>query len=173
MAAAFLARFYLELHRTGDARDAAQTSAALSLGPSCSCLSSRPTRSSSWRRATFVRTRRVSALPRATRWPTRRPRRYTRSSTSKRRRRSSELFADVPVALANSVQIAKRCNWCWNSVQPRLPEFPTPEGVTLDDHCRALAWRGARAAADEALRRTRQVAQHAGGPSTPCGSISS
>ena len=43
-------------------------------------------------------------------------------------------FADLPVALANSVEIAKRCNLSLVLGQPRLPDFPTPPGITLDDY---------------------------------------
>ena len=43
-------------------------------------------------------------------------------------------FADIPVALANSVEIAKRCNLSLVLGQPRLPDFPTPQGVTLDEY---------------------------------------
>ena len=37
------------------------------------------------------------------------------------------LFADLPSALANSVQIAKRCNLQLSLGKPQLPDFPTPE----------------------------------------------
>ena len=43
-------------------------------------------------------------------------------------------FTDLPVALANSVEIAKRCNLSLTLGQPRLPNFPTPPGITLDDY---------------------------------------
>jgi len=43
-------------------------------------------------------------------------------------------FVDLPVALANSVEIAKRCNLSLTLGQPRLPNFPTPPGITLDDY---------------------------------------
>ncbi|QWE03966.1 DNA polymerase III subunit alpha [Polynucleobacter sp. JS-JIR-II-50] len=43
-------------------------------------------------------------------------------------------FADLPAALANSVEIAKRCNLSLVLGQPRLPDFPTPPGITLDDY---------------------------------------
>ncbi len=43
-------------------------------------------------------------------------------------------FSDVPSALANSVAIAQRCNLTLELGQPQLPDFPTPEGVTLDDY---------------------------------------
>ncbi len=43
-------------------------------------------------------------------------------------------FADLPAAIANSVEIAKRCNLSLVLGQPRLPDFPTPPGITLDDY---------------------------------------
>ena len=43
-------------------------------------------------------------------------------------------FADLPVALANSVEIAKRCNLSLVLGQPRLPDFPIPSGITLEDY---------------------------------------
>lgn len=42
-------------------------------------------------------------------------------------------FADLPAALANSVEIAKRCNLSLVLGQPRLPDFPIPPGITLDE----------------------------------------
>jgi DNA polymerase-3 subunit alpha len=51
-------------------------------------------------------------------------------------------FADIPVALANSVEIAKRCNLSLVLGQPRLPDFPTPQGVTLDEYLMALSESG-------------------------------
>ena len=48
-------------------------------------------------------------------------------------------FADIPAALANSVEIAKRCNLSLVLGQPRLPDFPTPPGITLDEYLLALS----------------------------------
>jgi DNA polymerase-3 subunit alpha len=53
-------------------------------------------------------------------------------------------FADLPVALANSVEIAKRCNLSLTLGKPRLPDFPTPPGVTLDDYLLAQSEIGLR-----------------------------
>jgi DNA polymerase III alpha subunit len=36
------------------------------------------------------------------------------------------LFADVPSALANTVEIAQRCNLTLVLGKPQLPDFPTP-----------------------------------------------
>ncbi|WP_409030910.1 DNA polymerase III subunit alpha [Janthinobacterium sp. CG_23.3] len=43
------------------------------------------------------------------------------------------LFADLPAALANSVEIAKRCNLTLVLGKPQLPNFPTPPGMTIDE----------------------------------------
>ncbi len=57
-----------------------------------------------------------------------------------------ELFAEVPEALANSVEIARRCSLPLTFGQYALPDFPTPNGVSLDDFLaleaeKGLAWR--------------------------------
>ncbi len=44
-----------------------------------------------------------------------------------------ELFADLPQALENSVVIAQRCSLNLELGKAKLPLFPTPQGMTLDD----------------------------------------
>jgi DNA polymerase-3 subunit alpha len=44
----------------------------------------------------------------------------------------AELFHDLPAALQNSVEIAKRCNLTLTLGKPQLPNFPTP-GMTIDE----------------------------------------
>ena len=51
-------------------------------------------------------------------------------------------FADLPAAIANSVEIAKRCNLSLVLGQPQLPDFPTPPGITLDEYLLALSENG-------------------------------
>ena len=43
------------------------------------------------------------------------------------------LFADIPSALKNSVEIAKRCNLMLVLGKPQLPDFPTPDGESLEN----------------------------------------
>ncbi len=50
-----------------------------------------------------------------------------------------ELFADLPEALANSVEIARRCNVEMRLGESFLPEFPVPAGRTTDEHLRLEA----------------------------------
>lgn len=45
-----------------------------------------------------------------------------------------ELFADLPEALINASEIAKRCNLLLDIGTPKLPNYPVPDGKTLEDH---------------------------------------
>ena len=72
----------------------------------------------------------------------RRVRRFTEEQYFLTQAEMAERFADLPQALANSVEIARRCNMELELGKPRLPQFPTPPGVTLDDHLRAEAREG-------------------------------
>lgn len=61
---------------------------------------------------------------------TRRPKLVTEQQYMKSADEMAALFADIPVALSNSVEIAKRCNLTLNLGTPVLPDFPIPEGMT-------------------------------------------
>ena len=54
----------------------------------------------------------------------------------------AELFADLPAALENSVEIAKRCSFEFSLGKSRLPDFPTPNGESIEEFLRAEAHRG-------------------------------
>ncbi|QMT39498.1 DNA polymerase III subunit alpha [Neisseria shayeganii] len=51
-------------------------------------------------------------------------------------------FADLPEALQNTVEIAKRCNLTLTLGKNFLPQFPTPDGMSLDDYLIQLANEG-------------------------------
>ena len=53
-------------------------------------------------------------------------------------------FADIPEALHNSQEIAKRCNLTLTLGKNFLPQFPTPDGMSLDDYLAQLANQGLR-----------------------------
>ncbi|MES2771231.1 MAG: PHP domain-containing protein, partial [Pseudomonadota bacterium] len=72
----------------------------------------------------------------------RRPKLYSEEQYFKSAAEMSALFADLPDALANSVEIAKRCNLELILGKSYLPDFPTPPGVTLDDFLRLQALEG-------------------------------
>jgi DNA polymerase-3 subunit alpha len=64
----------------------------------------------------------------------RRPRSFTEEQYFKSQAEMAALFADLPEALENSVEIAKRCNVSIELGKSKLPIFPTPDGVSLDDY---------------------------------------
>ncbi|TRZ98812.1 MAG: DNA polymerase III subunit alpha [Rhodocyclaceae bacterium] len=63
---------------------------------------------------------------------TRRPKRFSREQYFKTQAEMVELFADLPEALRNSVEIARRCNLTVELGKSRLPDFPTPGGEPLE-----------------------------------------
>ncbi len=73
-----------------------------------------------------------------------RPREYTEHQYLKSPEEMAELFRDIPEALANSVEIAKRCNWQMELGQVFLPEFQLPEGATAEAYLRTQAGDGLR-----------------------------
>ncbi|HEV2701083.1 MAG TPA: DNA polymerase III subunit alpha [Steroidobacteraceae bacterium] len=77
-----------------------------------------------------------------------RPKLYTPQQFLRTPRQMCELFADLPEATANSVQIARRCNLVLNLGQARLPDYPVPAGLTTEQflESEALAGLAARVA---------------------------
>lgn len=65
---------------------------------------------------------------------TRRPRPFTPEQYFKTQAEMVELFADLPEALENTVEIARRCNIEMTLGKNFLPQFPTPDGMSLDDY---------------------------------------
>ncbi|WP_338845555.1 DNA polymerase III subunit alpha [Massilia sp. W12] len=62
-----------------------------------------------------------------------RQRRFNENQSFKTRAQMCELFADMPLALQNTVELAKRCNLTLVLGKPQLPNFPTPPGMTIDE----------------------------------------
>ncbi|MEQ1487937.1 MAG: DNA polymerase III subunit alpha, partial [Methylotenera sp.] len=73
---------------------------------------------------------------------TRRPKNFSTEQYFKTQAQIAELFADMPEALANSVEIAKRCNLTLVLGKNYLPNFPTPNGESLNEYLIAEARRG-------------------------------
>ncbi|MHB1085568.1 MAG: DNA polymerase III subunit alpha [Thiobacillus sp.] len=72
----------------------------------------------------------------------RRPRPFTTEQYFKTPEEMAALFADLPEALQNSVEIAKRCNLTLELGKSMLPDFPTPAGMSLDDYMRQRSLEG-------------------------------
>jgi DNA polymerase-3 subunit alpha len=72
----------------------------------------------------------------------RRPRRHSEQQYLKSPAEMAELFADIPEALENTVEIAKRCNLELTLGRNYLPDFPVPAGLTMDEYFRQQARAG-------------------------------
>jgi len=72
----------------------------------------------------------------------RRVRKFTREQYFKSSAEMAALFADVPSALANTVEIAKRCNLTLVLGKPQLPNFPTPNGMPIEEYFRVASFEG-------------------------------
>ena len=79
----------------------------------------------------------------------RRVRKFTREQYFKSAAEMAALFADVPSALANSVEIARRCNLTLVLGKPQLPNFPIPpvDGrvMSVDEYFRHVSHEGWKA----------------------------
>ncbi|WP_394780238.1 DNA polymerase III subunit alpha [Undibacterium sp.] len=64
----------------------------------------------------------------------RRVKRFNDQQCFKTQDEMAALFADLPGALQNAVEIAKRCNLTLELGKPKLPDFPTPDGMTIGDY---------------------------------------
>lgn len=84
------------------------------------------------------------------------PRRVSRYSAEQYLRspeEMAELFADLPEALENSVEIARRCNLEISLGKNYLPDFPVPQGMTIDDYFRDASRKGLEGRLDRILDR--------------------
>ena len=64
----------------------------------------------------------------------RRPKTYTEQQYFKTQAEMLALFSDLPEALANSLEIARRCNIELTLGKNFLPDFPIPPGMTIDEY---------------------------------------
>jgi DNA polymerase III subunit alpha len=96
----------------------------------------------------------------------RRVRKFTREQYFKSAVQMKALFTDIPSALANTLEIAKRCNLKLELGKPMLPDYPTPpvDGVQLpiDAYFRHASFEGLEARLkhlypQEALREQRRA----------------
>ncbi len=75
-----------------------------------------------------------------------RMRRFTREQFFQSTSQMLELFKDIPSAISNSAEIAKRCNLSLTLGKPQLPAFPTPviEGTAkpVDIYFREVSYEG-------------------------------
>lgn len=71
-----------------------------------------------------------------------RPRHYTDQQYLRSPAEMQALFADMPEAIQNTVEIAKRCNVTFELGKSRLPHFPVPQEHTIESFLTQLAQLG-------------------------------
>jgi DNA polymerase III subunit alpha len=71
-----------------------------------------------------------------------RRRRYSEQQYLKSAQQMTELFRDVPEAIANSVEIARRCSLELKLGKSVLPPYPVPSGLSTEDFLREESKRG-------------------------------
>lgn len=71
-----------------------------------------------------------------------RPRLYSDEQYLKTQAQMAQLFADIPQVIDNTLRLATRCNVTLTLGINVLPEFPVPEGETIESFFRAESIRG-------------------------------
>src|SRR5271166_2099125 len=59
-------------------------------------------------------------------------------------RQMQQLFADLPEAVANTLELSSRLTFTLNDLGYQFPRYPVPDGETMDSFLRARAMEGAR-----------------------------
>jgi len=72
----------------------------------------------------------------------RRSRNYSDQQYLKSPEEMAELFSDLPDAIRNSVEIARRCNIEVKLGKHFLPDYPIPDGMTIDEYFRKVSFDG-------------------------------
>jgi DNA polymerase-3 subunit alpha len=147
LASIFTHRFYLEIQRAGRPEDNAHVVAAVKLAARLSLpvVATHPVQ--------FLaqddyesHEARVCISEGEILGNQRRVRKFTREQYFKSSAEMQAMFADVPSALANSVEIAKRCNLSLVLGKPQLPNYPTPitdgKPMPIEDYFRLLSVEG-------------------------------
>jgi len=136
-------RWYLELTRTGHADEAHHLDAALQVAAAADCavVASNDVRFltrdefEAHEARVCIHQGRLLSDPK-------RPREYTPEQYLKSATAMAALFGDLPEALENSVEIAKRCNLELSFGKYYLPAFPVPAAQTVESFIRSQARAG-------------------------------
>ena len=143
IAGIFPHRFYIELQRAGRADDEAHVVAAVQLASHLNLpvVATHPvqfTKPDDYE----AHEARVCISEGEILGNQRRIRKFTREQYFKSSAQMLELFADIPSAVANTLEIAKRCNVSLVLGKPQLPDYPTPNGMAIDAYFRFSSHEG-------------------------------
>jgi len=136
-------RFYLELQRTGRVNDeeCVHLSVDLAMETQTPVVATNDVRflrkEDFWAHETRVAIGEGRALD-----DPRRERKYSEEQYLKSPDEMAALFADIPSALENSVMIAARCSVDVRMGEYFLPEYPVPEGMTIEEYISRISHEG-------------------------------
>lgn len=136
-------RFYLELQRTQRENDeeCLHLSVELALATDTPVVATNDVRfiqrDDFWAHETRVSIGEGRALD-----DPRRERRYSEEQYLKSPEEMAELFSDIPEAIENSVMIAARCSVDVRMGEYFLPEYPVPEGMTIEQFISKISYEG-------------------------------
>ena len=130
----FPGRFYLELQRTGraDEEDYIHCAVALAADYNCPVVATNDVRFID-REEFEAHEARVCIYEGRTLDDPRRERRYSEQQFLRTSDEMAELFNDIPEALENTLEIAKRCNLDLRLGEYFLPDYPIPDGKSIDE----------------------------------------
>jgi len=142
-AALFPGRYYLELQRTGRAGDEDYLHSAVNLAQALNLpvVATNDVRFMEESEFEAHEVRVCIHEGRALDDP-RRERRYSAEQYFRTPEEMWELFRDIPEALQNTVEIAKRCSAPIQLGKYFLPEYPIPEGMTEDQFFEKVSYEG-------------------------------
>jgi DNA polymerase III subunit alpha len=147
LASLFAHRFYLELQRAGRADDEIHVRAAVQLAVRIGLpvVASHPIQFTT-EDDYEAHEARVCIADGEVLGNAKRVRRFTREQYFKSTAQMQALFSDIPSAISNTLEIAKRCNVNLVLGKPQLPEFPTPlvqgERMTPEEYFRYASHEG-------------------------------
>jgi len=141
--AVFPDRFYLEVQRTNRPNDEEQLHAAVALADKIGAplVATNDVRFIKQEDFEAHETRVCIGEGRALDDP-RRSKNYSDQQYLKSAEEMAELFSDLPEALENTVEIAKRCNIEVKLGKHFLPDYPIPDGMTIDEYFRKVSFDG-------------------------------
>tara|TARA_B110000046_G_scaffold52342_1_gene58526 strand:+ start:4513 stop:8007 length:3495 start_codon:yes stop_codon:yes gene_type:complete len=127
-------RFYLELQRTGraDEEDYIHAAVALAAGSNCPVVATNDVRFID-RDEFEAHEARVCIYEGRSLDDPRRERRYSEQQFLRSSDEMAELFADIPEALENTLEIAKRCSLDLRLGEYFLPDYPIPDGKSIEE----------------------------------------
>jgi DNA polymerase-3 subunit alpha len=132
--ALFPNRFYLELQRTGRPGEEDYLHAAVDLASQYSCpvVATNDVRFITAEEFEAHEARVCIHEGRALDDP-RRERHYSDNQYLRSADEMAELFSDIPEAIQNTIEIAKRCTLALRLGEYFLPDYPIPEGLTINE----------------------------------------